>query len=430
MFDVKTMRRCGALLSLCLPLTLHAASGHGGHAGAAASLVPACQGGVALPSPHCGRTPTAAFDAHGRLWLVFSQNGHLYLTRSDDLGQTFEPPLAINRVPEQIADDGENRPKLLLGSAGEVYVSWTLKTPGRYSGDVRFARSLDGGASFDPPLTVNDDRALISHRFDSLVSDSRGRLYIVWLDKRDLAAATAAGDEYAGAAVYFAVSADRGASFAGNRKLVDHSCECCRIALDVDADDRVVVLWRHVYPVNLRDHAIARIVPDSAPIAMQPVRATDDGWQVDGCPHHGPDLSLSRAADANGKAHITWFTQGTKNRGLMYGRYDLDAGRLELQQSIDAAAAASRPQVLATAQRVWRAWKGFDGEATVLMVSDSADEGATWLPARAVARTSSGSDHPDLLAAGGAVYLSWHTQAEGYRLITLTGAQGGAGHAY
>ena len=39
------------------------------------------------------------------------------------------------------------------------------------------------------------------------------------------------GAKYRGAAVYFAVSDNQGASFRGDFKLADYSCECCRIAM-------------------------------------------------------------------------------------------------------------------------------------------------------------------------------------------------------
>lgn len=389
------------------------AAKHGKHKGPQASLLAECQGPSALPSANCGRVPTPTFDANGRLWLAFSQHGHVYVAVSNDLGKTFAPPMVVNRVPEAIYDDGENRPKVSTGPDGELFVSWTHKTAGRYSGDVRFARSLDAGKSFEEAITVNDDRALISHRFDSMLVDAKGRIHLVWIDKRDLAAAKKAGKAYAGAGLYYAVSEDRGKSFRPNRKLVDHSCECCRIALDLDADDKVTALWRHVYPVNLRDHAIARL--DEAPITGLPQKATDDGWQVDGCPHHGPDLAL----DAQQKAHMVWFSQGEKSRGLSYGRLDLTTGRMDFQQTIDSSAAASRPQVLLAGGRVIRAWKRFDGINTQLMVSHSSDQGETWSEPISVAASSDASDHPQLIARGNQAFASWHTRAEGYRLIPL-----------
>ena len=401
-----------ALASLLVfSAALAATHGHGKSQGG--SLLAECQGADTLPSPHCGQTPTPAFDQHGRLWLAFVQHGHVYLTHSDDQGASFSPPLVVNRAPEPVSSDGENRPKLAVGPGDEIYLSWTRKIPGRYAGNVRFSRSLDGGQSFSIPVTVNDDLAPISHRFDSMILDDQGRIFIAWIDKRDLAAAKQAGTEYAGAAIYYAMSDNRGESFAFNRKLTDHSCECCRIAIDLDADNQVVTLWRHVYPVNIRDHAIARLGADTPPIQGQPVRATDDGWQVDGCPHHGPDLSV----DDQHKAHLAWFTQGEKNKGLMYGRFDLKSQQLEFQHSIDSTSAASRPQVLAVDGSVYSAWKAFNGISTDLMVSVSEDGGQHWTAPLIAAQTENGSDHPLLITNGNQVFVSWHTLAQGYRLI-------------
>ena len=403
-----------ALASLLVFSASQAAThGHGKNQGG--SLLPECQGTDALPSAHCGRTPTPAFDQQGRLWLAFAQHGHVYLTHSDDLGVSFSPPLVVNRAPEPISSDGENRPKLALGPAGEIYLSWTRKIPGRYAGNVRFSRSLDGGELFSPPITVNDDLAPISHRFDSMILDDQGRIFITWIDKRDLAAAKQAGTDYAGAAIYYAMSDNRGESFAFNRKLADHSCECCRIAMDLDTNNQVVTLWRHVYPVNIRDHAIARFGVDTPPIEGLPVKATDDGWQVDGCPHHGPDLSV----DEQQKAHLAWFTQGANNQGLMYGRFDLSTQQLEFQHSIDSTSAASRPQVLAVDRSVYSAWKSFNGVSTDLLVSVSTDSGQHWSEPWAAAQTENGSDHPQLIANGQKIFLSWHTLAEGYQLIPV-----------
>ncbi len=54
--------------------------------------------------------------------------------------------------------------------------------------------------------------------------------------------------------------------------------------------------------------------------------------------------------------------------------------------------------------------------------SRSLDGGRTWSTPASLARTDGGSDHPQLLARDRHVYLSWRTQAEGYRLIDVTDA--------
>ena len=408
-----------ALLIICLAFCMSnagaAQKSHGGHAAAQQSLLAECQSANALPSPHCGRVPTAKFADNGDLYVVFSQHGHIYLTSSSDQGKSFRTPVVVNRNPELIYDDGENRPKLALGKNAEIYISWTHKTPGRYSGDVRFARSLDGGKTFDDPLTVNSDRAIISHRFDSMTLDHQGRIFLIWIDKRDSDQARKSEQEYAGASLYYALSDNSGASFLPNRKLVDHSCECCRIATDIDSAGSVVALWRHVYPVNIRDHAITRITAQQPSIQGLPVRASDDGWKIDGCPHHGPDLSM----DDKDRAHMAWFTQGEKNKGLMYGRFDFNHQQTELVSSIDSSPSASRPQVQVIGSRVYLLWKRFNGQQMDLLMSRSMDEGQSWSAPESLATTEHGSDHPDWLRFGDRLYAAWHTQSEGLTLIPV-----------
>ncbi len=49
----------------------------------------------------------------------------------------------------------------------------------------------------------------------------------------------------------------------------------------------------------------------------------------------------------------------------------------------------------------------------------SHDNGKSWSAPRVVAQTLDASDHPELIAHKGAVYLSWLTHKEGYRLMPL-----------
>ncbi len=388
-----------------------AAMTHGKHGASRASLLPACQEPNALPSPHCGLVPTTVFSKgpndNDVLYAVFSQNGHIYLATSTDKGQTFTSPTAVNRTPEAIYDDGENRPKIIVSEKNEIFVSWTHKTPGRYSGDVRFARSLDGGQSFDKPITVNSDRALISHRFDAMSIDSQGRLYLIWIDKRD--------QNNRGAALYYVVSEDSGASFSSNRKLVDNSCECCRIAVDQDHQGKIVALWRHVFPGNIRDHAIAYVSPEAKPANSQLLRATNDDWMIEGCPHHGPDISI----DSQNIAHMAWFTQGEKHKGLIYGQYDFKTQSTGYEKVIEASAGASRPQVQVMGDAVYLMWKQFDGKAMTLKVQRSENGGKTWKDSESIASTLNGSDHPDWITSQSKLYAVWHTQSEGLRLFEV-----------
>lgn len=382
------------------------AADHGGHDHAAQARSQKWQ--VARERPSLA--VSAAFDPDGRLWIASIRDRHLFVSRSDDKGKTFSAPVRVTSGPEYIAGDGENRPKIVAAGGGRIYVSYTQSLDAPMTGHVRFSRSLDGGKTFSAPVTVNDDRQVISHRFEALGVNGRGEIHLAWLDKRDLHAARAEGEPYAGAAVYRAVSRDGGKSFA-NSKVLDHSCECCRVAMAIDRDGVPVIAWRHVYDGNIRDHALARLDGTSAPM-----RASHDQWRVEACPHHGPALAI----DDKGAYHFAWFSNAPQRAGLFYAR-STDQGRSFSKPMAfgDEARAPAHPAVLAIGSRVFLAWKEFDGEKMTIRVRRSTDGGASWSAPATAAVTAGASDHPFLLSDRGAVYLSWSTAAEGYRLLPL-----------
>lgn len=358
---------------------------------------------------------SAAFDQAGRLWLATVKDGHVLISRSDDLGKTFRPAVTVNAETEVIAAEGEARPKIAFGPNGALYVSYTQSLDKPYTGHIRFSRSLDGGKSFSIPITVNDNLDVITHRFDSMAVNNRGEIYLVWLDKRDQQAAMQNKQAYAGAAIYSAVSKDGGQSFSANRKLADHSCECCRIALAMDTDGVPVAAWRHVYGKNVRDHAIARLDANATPL-----RISHDDWEVDACPHHGPALSVG----TDGSYHAAWFTNGKNRQGLFYARSTDKGAHFSTPLNFgNEDAQTAHPYVLSTGKSVYLAWKEFDGKHSSIRLMHSADNGATWSAPKSVAQSADASDHPLLIAHGEHVYLSWNTLHEGYRLIDVTGGQ-------
>jgi len=369
-----------------------------------------------VPSVTCARTPTPAFDAQGRLWLAWAFGGHVYVSMSDDLGATFEEPVVVNRIPEPIATNGENRPKVLVDGQGTLYVAWNRPLEPRFSGNVRFSRSEDGGRTFAEPLTVNTDQETFGHRFEAMGLAPDGRLYLAWLDKRDRDAASRAGGQYNGAALYYTWSEDGGRSFLPDRKIADHSCECCRVAMAFDRDGLPVILWRHIYGDNIRDHALVRLLAPDEP--GEPVRVSYDQWWVDACPHHGPSL----AVDSEGVYHAVWFDNGPERHGLFYGRSEDNGQSFPDPRSFGRYdRAAAHPYVLNMGSAVVVVWKEFDGTRTQIMQMISEDGGTTWSPARPIAETVNQSDHPLLVSDGKRIYLSWHSADEGYRLITVHG---------
>lgn len=354
---------------------------------------------------------TATFDAGGRLWLASVADGHVVVSRSDDLGKTFGEPVIVNRDAEFIAADGENRPKIRVAANGNIYISYTRSMETPFAGNIRFSRSVDGGAHFSVPITVNDNQEPFTHRFDAMQVNERGQIYIAWLDKRDASDAAKKGEKYTGIALYYAVSDDEGKSFKANIKVADHTCECCRVAMATDTDGYPVVAWRHIYDTHIRDHALVKL--DGK---MAPVRLSRDNWTVAACPHHGPSVSIAR----DGVYHASWFNNAAERHGLFYAHSTdqgktfstpLNFGNFE--------ARPAHPSVFSLGARVFLVWKEFDGERTGIFGMHSTDGGKSWSAPVRLASTSDVSDSPLLIGTNGRVYLSWNSKNEGYRLIEM-----------
>lgn len=363
---------------------------------------------------------SAVVDGSGRLWIAYTEPRDglavVMVQRSDDGGSSWQVPIAVVAAAEPVAAEGENRPKLAFGTDGEIYVAWTTPTPGPYTGDIRFTRSLDGGKRWAAPTLVHRDRQLITHRFESMMVDATGRIWVVWIDKRDLKLAEAAGRPYTGAALYYAYSEDRGTSWRGDFKLADGSCECCRIALTADEKGRPAALWRHVFAADERDHAFAVLEPQGAGAdrgrsSIAPARVTFDRWRIAACPHHGPSLAIA----ADGTRHAVWFNQVDGQGRVFYGQLT-QAGPRRVQAL---PAGAAHADVAVAGDAVAVAWKRFDGEKTRIETWLSLDAGERF-SAGPVLDTALDSDQPRLVGAPQGILLVWR-RGEGVVVRNLSG---------
>ncbi len=387
------------------------------------------------PSIHCGNTPSVVFDDNNRLWAVFEFNDFVYLTYSDDMGKQFSTPEAVNTQPEKVYTNGENRPKIVMGHKGEIYITWNQQTPGFYTGDIRFSRSIDQGKTFSPITTVNDDGLPTGHRFETTIVAKDGTIYMSWVDKRDnfkakmleksLAkkqAKSAKPEKHkehkkhaakSSAAIYYAFSTDSGKSFSKNKKITDNSCVCCRIAMTSTNDGNIALFWRQIFGENTRDHAFAKV--NKYQVSQPAIRTTYDNWNIDACPHHGPSLSQ----DSQDNFHMVWFTASNERKGIFYGQYDSTSNKMKNLVNISNRASASHPFISNNSEVVTIVWKEFDGENTNVYLQSSMDHGENWNTPQVLASTSEGSDHPLLTRQQEKTWLSWHTKDEGLRLFQL-----------
>lgn len=408
---------------LLLPAAWPLAAQHGGHGGHAASTPTANRPARRRPA----LAMSAALAPDGRLNAVMLETTaeatpRLVLLRSADQGRSWSAPQPLAIGDDTVSADGENHPKIAFGRDGLVVIAYTRPLDKPFTGAIRLLRSTDGGATFAPPVTVHHDRQVITHRFESVAFDARGRLHVVWIDKRDLELAQAAGRRYEGAAIYRVESDDGGASFGPDTKLADHSCECCRIALAPSPDGGLVALWRHVFSGaggQVRDHGFAPLRGPGLPSGQEappPQRATQDGWVVAGCPHHGPGL----APAARGGWHAVWFGERGGVAAARYGRLDASGAPSGPVRSLPDAT-AEHASVAAIGPQVALVWRAFDGQQMRWRAGLSSDDGASfqW---RELGRTRGESDHPRLAQDGQRVLALWRCADEGLRVHPLIGA--------
>jgi hypothetical protein len=358
---------------------------------------------------------TVAADQQGQLWRASVSTGFVYVDKSLDLGKTFSPAVKVNQTAMKIAASGEARPKIAISPEGNVYLTWTQTLKKPYSGYVWFARSIDGGKSFELPYIVHQDRAEITHRFDALNVAPNGKITVAWIDKRDLIAAKVAGKKYDGAAIYYAISNNQGKSFELEKKLADSSCECCRIALTNKPDGTVVAMWRHVFAGNERDHAIAEIKENNKPPTL--VRASFGHWKIDGCPHHGGALAYGQGFGY----HMAYFDGAGEHPSLMVARMDGEAwvssppkrfGNMEHS--------AGHPAILALGDNVWLVWRESGSGQSEIYGMHSVDGGRQWSASKPLITVKGQADYPQLISIKDQVYVVVNTSEEGFKLVSAT----------
>ena len=365
-------------------------------------------------SVHCGETPTTVVDHSGVFWTVFEYKDNIFLTSSTN-GVSFTTPIAVNDSPEPIYTGGENRPKIRFGNKDEFYISWTKKMPGRFTGDIRFTRSIDYGKSFSPVKTINDDNLVTGHRFETLNVTKDGSIFLAWIDKRDRTIKSKENKKVPKmtASIYYSYSIDGGLSFSKNQRLASSTCVCCRIASTPSGENALSLLWRNVYDDNIRDHTMAKISEKG--IVKEPIRASYDNWKIEACPHHGPTL----AEDKNATTHISWFTASNTRKGLFYSSMTNDKDFSKEPKHLSNNPTAGHPSITSIGDKLKLVWKEFDGEKTHVYLLSSDNLGASWHDKQTIASTMGESDHPFLIRNEKSVWLSWHSIDEGLRIIPV-----------
>jgi hypothetical protein len=256
--------------------------------------------------------PALAVDGHGPIvaWTASEGHDNVVYARRAGTARVRVSPAGTS------ADSLHQSPGLAIGPTGEIYVTWAARRAkpdgALFASDLQLSRSLDGGASFDPPLRVHDDTPT-SHSFEGLAVAPDGTVLVAWIETRP-------GER---PHTWLARVSDRGRRVDSAAVLDnDETCVCCRISVATATPDRVAVLWRKVLPGDIRDMVLARSADGGRTVAAAQ-RIHNDGWRISACPHRGGRVAF----DARGRAHTVWYTEGKRGApDVLYAMAD-DGGR-------------------------------------------------------------------------------------------------------
>jgi BNR repeat-like domain len=242
--------------------------------------------------PHHPQQPQVAVDRAGGVHVVFGVGDQIRYCRSDSSGKSFTQPvhlppvsnmsLGMRRGPRVAAGDGFLCITAIGGKQGK----------GR-DGELFAFRSIDGGKSWQGPVTVNDEPAAAREGLHAMAAGPTGEICSVWLDLRSK-----------GTKIFASASADGGATWTKNRLVYESPdgrvCECCHPSVTFDNQGGLYVMWRNSLGGN-RDLYVCNST-DGGQTFSKAAKLGEGTWPLKACPMDGGAV----AALAPGKLATAW----------------------------------------------------------------------------------------------------------------------------
>ena len=308
-------------------------------------------------------------------------------------------PVRVNPAGTSV-DSLHQAPGVATGPQGEIYLSWSSRRPvpvgGLFASDLRLSRSLDGGQTWDGHVVINEDQPT-SHSFEGLAVAPDGTVIVAWIEPRDDKAAT-----------FVARVAERGTRVAERLRLdTGETCVCCRVDVAAGPSDRVSVLWRMVFPENVRDMVLATS-RDGARTFDAPALVHADGWKIAACPHRGGSI----AADARGRLYAVWYTEGAEGRPDVLFATSADGRRFSAPRRLHTATGSIPDHVRMAVDSAGRAvvvWEDSTAVRRRVIMRTTLDGGRTLSPPQTLTQAVKAFS-PDVVVAPGGFLVVWHEE--------------------
>lgn len=272
-------------------------------------------------------------------------------------------------------------PTIAVAPDQTVFISWTAKVEAGsgHATDIYVSASRDQGRTFSAPVKVNDDPKPADHGMHSLAVGKDGRIYVAWLDERNVAPMPAMDMKMNQGAsghhmesnreVFISYSSDGGQTFSPNKRVAADVCPCCKTSLAIAPDGRVYLSWRQVLPGEFRHIAVASST-DQGQTFSQPKIVGDDQWMIPGCPVSGSSMAVL----AGGKLRVLWYSAGKNGETGIYSADSTDGGNtFTSRHLVSKGETRGTPVLLSDAATSIAVWEGGDNILTAAVSSTPAD---------------------------------------------------------
>jgi hypothetical protein len=261
---------------------------------------------------------------------------------------------------------------------------------------------------------------MVVHGMHSLAVDETGRVFMAWLDERNVKMEMTAGkmDEHkmeANREVFVASSQDGGRTFSQNKLVAREACPCCKTALAASKDGRVYVAWRQVLPGNYRHIAVSSSA-DGGQNFSTPVIASDDRWMIAGCPVSGPALVTTEA----NALRVLWYSAGEAGAPGLYWSESTDGGKsFSSRKPLMESAASGTPHLMKgpgnALTAVWESSQKGASKIVVARLDNAASPALSEMPAQ--------GQLPTAVATSNALFITYIAKENEQRSIWLVRAK-------
>ena len=288
-----------------------------------------------------------AVDDNGTAYIVWVDynNGDIFFAKSTDGGASFTPSVRINNNESR----GGN-PSISVDKSGVIYVVW------HHQGSIFFAKSINSGKSFSPNVKVDNITADGSSSFNPSIAIDDSNIYVAWYGRVQY---QEWGD------VYFGRSTDGGKSFSETLRVSDKSSAVTSHPSITTKNGKVFIVW--VGGPNLGAN-IHFAMSTNGGISFDPnVNITDSGGMI---------TSVDRCVgvDSSGNIYVVWSIED------IYVSKSIDGGLSFLPEvKVNDNGNAGNPSIAVdNNSNVYIAWQEFRNDRLDVYFDKSSDGGESF----------------------------------------------------